>query len=168
MERLAEIIDELLVLSQAGERELPGERLERRELLEQAPGALGGTAAERGIALEAVRCPDGPSGAPGRCRAGLDVLLENALAYAPPGSAVTLAATRRADRGARPRPGPEPVRRTIFERFHRGSAGRGGPRKRAGPGNRTRPGAGLGRRRDLENREGGGAIATVSLPEEPA
>ena len=55
---------------------------------------------------------------------------------------------------------------SIFERFHRGSAGRGGP---------SGSGLGLAIARELarewggevtlRNRDGGGAVATITLPE---
>ena len=52
VDRLAQIVEELLVLSRAGERELPGERLELRAVVERALVRWRATAAERGIALE--------------------------------------------------------------------------------------------------------------------
>ena len=168
VERLAEIIDELLILSQAGERELPGERLERSELVQQALVRWEGTAAERSISLEVG---DVSGGAFWCARAdaewALDVLLENALAYSPPGSAVTLAARggriEVLDRGPGLAAGEE---ESIFERFHRGSAGRGGP---------SGSGLGLAIARDLargwggdvtlENRPRGGTVAALTLRE---
>jgi two-component system sensor histidine kinase KdpD len=64
----------------------------------------------------------------------LDVLVENALRYAPAGSTVVLAAgpdrIEVLDDGPGPAPGEEEA---VFERFHRGRAGRDGP-----------PGTGLG------------------------
>ena len=171
VERLAQIIDELLVLSRAGERDARAETVPLRAILDGALLRWRGAAGERGIELERR---DGTAGSVRCSRADaeriLDVLFGNALAYAPPGSTVTIASApgrvEIRDRG----PGlTEDDERTIFERFHRGSAARGGS-----------PGSGLGLSiarelaRDwhgevtLENRAGGGAIATVSLPEEPA
>ncbi len=168
VDRLAQIVEELLVLSRAGERELPGESLDLRSVIERALVRWRAAAAEREIALEngellggAVWC------AAADADRALDVLVENALCYAPRGSRVTLAGT----------PGRVEVRdrgpglaaedgESIFERFHRGSAGRAGP---AGSG------LGLAIARELarewggevtlRNREGGGAIATLTLPE---
>ena len=96
----------------------------------------------------------------------IDVLIENALCYSPAGSAVTLLADERRievrDRGAGLVTGEEEV---VFERFHRGSAGRTGT-----------PGSGLGLaiartlarawrgEVTLRNRPGGGAVATLEFP----
>ena len=96
----------------------------------------------------------------------LDALLENALQYSPAGGMVTIASgpgrIEIRDRG----PGVAPdERELVFERFHRGRAGRSGP-----------PGSGLGlaisrelaRAWDGEvtitDRGGGGATATLSFP----
>ena len=99
----------------------------------------------------------------------LDALLENALKYSPAGTTVTIASLpgriEVRDRG----PGvAQDEHELVFERFHRGRAGRSGP-----------PGSGLGLAiaRELarawrgevviEDRDGGGAVAIVSLPEGP-
>ena len=168
VDRLAQIVEELMVLSRAGERELPGERLELGAVIERALGRWRAAAAEREIALEAQE----PVGGDVWCAAvdvdrALDVLVENAVRYAPRGSRVTLAGVpgriEVRDRG----PGLTPEEgESIFARFHRGSAGLAGP-----------PGSGLGLAiaRELarewggdvtlRNREGGGAVATLTLPE---
>ena len=168
VDRLAQIVEELLVLSRAGERELPGERLELRSVTECALARWQAAAAELEIVLDggergggAVWCAEADADR------ALDVLVENALRYSPRGSRVTLSSS----------PGRIEVRDrgpglaaedgdSIFERFHRGSAGLGGP-----------PGSGLGLAiaRELarawggdvalRNREDGGAVATLSLPE---
>jgi signal transduction histidine kinase len=108
--------------------------------------------------------------APGRvwCAAAdldrvLDVLVENGLRYAPEGTAVRIVVGSDGievlDDGPGPAPGEEEA---VFERFHRGRAGRDGP-----------PGTGLGLpiARELagewgatvalERREAGGARAVV-------
>jgi signal transduction histidine kinase len=166
VDRLAQIVEELLVLSRAGERELPGERLDLDGALERACARWRATAAEREIALEQEELHGGEVW----CAAVdadrvLDVLLENALRYSPPGSCVTLASTpgriEIRDRG----PGLTPADgEAIFERFHRGSAGLGGP---------SGSGLGLAIARELargwggevtlRNRDGGGAVATLTL-----
>jgi signal transduction histidine kinase len=168
VDRLAQIVEELLVLSRAGERELPGERLELRAVIERALVRWRATAAEREIALE----NGGPHGGAVWCAEAdadraLDVLVENAVRYAPRGSRVTLASMPGGievrDRG----PGlADADGESIFERFHRGSAGRGGP---------SGSGLGLAIARELarewggdvtlRNRDGGGAVATIVLPE---
>jgi len=167
VDRLARIVDELIVLSRAGERELPGDQLDLNTTVEHALERWRAAAAEKGIRLQAQRTP----GARVWCAGAdadrvLDVLIENALQYAPADSTVTVASApgciRVTDRG--PGLGSDESE-TLFERFHRGSAGRGGP---AGSG------LGLSIARDLarewggevtlENRNGGGAVATFELP----
>jgi two-component system, OmpR family, sensor kinase len=170
VDRLAQIVEELLVLSRAGERELPGERLQLRGVLERALVRWRAIAAERGIALEKTDGEDSVVWcAPSDADRALDVLVENALVYAPSGSSVKLTCSQGtievADRG----PGLSAADdQMIFERFHRGSAGLSGP-----------PGSGLGLaiarelahewggEVTLRNREGGGAVAALTLPEHP-
>jgi signal transduction histidine kinase len=98
----------------------------------------------------------------------LDTLIENALAYSGDGSAVTIAAAPGRlcvlDRGPGFAPGEH---EQVFQRFHRGSAGRGGAR-----------GSGLGLpiaralmerwggSARVEDRDGGGAAAYLELPRE--
>ena len=146
--------------------------LELERLLERSRSCAGeAAAAERGIAL---RRRDDAGGSVWCAQADaervLDVLLENALAYAPGGSTVTLAAApgriEVLDRG----PGlSEDDERTIFERFHRGSAGRGGaPGSGLGPADRARAGPRLGRRGDPREPARAAAPSRRSLPEAPA
>lgn len=176
VDRLAQIVEELLVLSRAGERESPGERVSLEEVIERALTRWRAAAAEREIVLEpgreaanAARQAQGGAVwcAPADVDRALDVLVENALRYAPRGSRVTL--TRALGRIEVRDRGPglsAHDAETVFERFHRGSAGRNGP-----------PGSGLGLaiarelvrewggEVTLHNRTGGGAVATLSLPE---
>ena len=152
LDRLTHIIEELLQLSQAGERSAGGERL--------ALGELGARAAERWDALAAekeqrlVADGRGASGAAWLSRADadriLDALVENAIKYSPPGSAIEVAALAGGvevrDRGPGIADGEE---EQVFERFHRGGAGRGGgaprDRPRAHDRARARPHVGRGR-----------------------
>ncbi len=170
VDRLAQIVEEMLVLSRAGERELPGERLQLLGVVDRALVRWRPVATERGIALEQGETDDSEVWcAASDIDRALDVLMENALAYAPSGSKVRLSCAEAtieiADRG----PGLSAAdERSIFERFHRGSAGRSGP-----------PGSGLGLAiaRELahewrgevalRNRDGGGALATLTLPGHP-
>jgi signal transduction histidine kinase len=167
IDRLSLIVDELLILSRAGEHELPGERIDLREAVERAAVRWRPAAAERGIELEVAT---GGQGAEGWCAApdlerSLDSLVENALTYSPAGTTVRLEAVpgRIAilDEGPGLAPGEEEA---VFERFSRGSAGRQGAK-----------GTGLGlaiareltRQWDgevrLRNRDGGGLAATIEL-----
>jgi signal transduction histidine kinase len=135
IDRLAQILEELLVLSRAGERELPGARVDLGDVAERAAERWAQAAAERAQHVNAEAVAAGSAWcAPADLDRVLDVLVENALRYAPAGSAVVLAAgpdrIEVLDDGPGPAPGEEEA---VFERFHRGRAGRGGP-----------PGTGLG------------------------
>jgi signal transduction histidine kinase len=170
IDRLSTIVEELLVLSRAGEHELPGERVDLGESARRATERWQRTAGEGSIELSASA--DGPAGAwiaPHDLDRALDALLENALRYSPPGSAVSVDAgpgrIEVRDRGPGLEPGEEEA---VFERFRRGSAGRRGP---AGTG------LGLPIARELTHewggevtlarREGGGTVAAISLPTPP-
>lgn len=167
IDRLSLIVDELLILSRAGEHELPGERIDLGETVARAAERWRDAAADRGIAIELA---SGGQGAEGWCAApdlerSLDSLVENALTYSPGGTTVTLEAApgRIAvlDEGPGLAPGEEEA---VFERFSRGSAGRRGAKG---------TGLGLAIARELtrqwngdvrlRNRDGGGLAATIEL-----
>jgi signal transduction histidine kinase len=168
VDRLAAIVEEMLVLSRDEEREATGERVRLREAAEGAARRWRIAAQTGGIALSVL---DEGGGAAVCARADLDrvldVLIENALRYSPAGGEVTIASAAGRievrDRGAGLAPGEEQL---VFERFHRGAAGRRGP---------SGSGLGLATARTLarswggeallRNREGGGAVATLELPE---
>jgi two-component system, OmpR family, sensor kinase len=168
IDRLSLIVDELLILSRAGEHELPGELIDLGETANRAAERWRGAAGERGISLE-VRGTDEPAAAwcavPDLDRS-IDALLENALRYSPADSTVTIAARpgriEILDRGPGLAPGEE---ETVFERFSRGSAGRRGP---------SGTGLGLPIARELTrqwngdvtlfNRDGGGLCAVIEVP----
>jgi signal transduction histidine kinase len=126
VDRLAQMVDELLVLSRAGERDLPPERVDLADAAQRAAARWAGRAREREIAL-AAEAPQG-AGAAWAPRAeldrALDPLVENALAYAPAGSTVRIVATADAievlDEGPGLVAGEEEA---VLERFHRGRAG---------------------------------------------
>jgi two-component system, OmpR family, sensor kinase len=168
VDRLAAIVNELLVLSRAGEREMPAEVIDVQRGVGQAITRWGKAAEEAGVELGYEENGSAP-----RCvcaRADfdrvLDSVIENAVLYSPRGSEVRVRTTPERieilDQGPGLEPGEE---ETVFERFHRGRAGR-----------RGRPGTGLGLSiaRELAtawggqvtiaNREGGGARAVISLP----
>ncbi len=167
IDRLSLIVDELLILSRAGEHDLPGERVDLGEAAARAGERWRGAARERGISLE-VREGEGPAAVwcavPDLDRS-LDALVENALRYSPAGSTVTIATgpgrIEVLDEGPGLEPGEE---EGVFERFSRGSAGRRGP---------SGTGLGLPIARELTrqwsgevtlvNREGEGARATIAF-----
>jgi signal transduction histidine kinase len=129
VDRLAHILEELLVLSRAGERELPAEHVDLAAVARAAAERWSGAAADRKQALEVATEHAGTAWC---ARADLDrildVLVENAVRYSPAGSGVRIAALRDGievlDDGPGPAPGEEEA---VFERFHRGTAGRAGP-----------------------------------------
>ncbi len=167
LDRMALMISELLELSRAGERDAAGEQLALDDVAARAAERWRATAAERG---QTVTAPAGDAGEPvwmARADADriADVLVENALRYSPAGAEVEVAATADGlevrDRGRGIDPGEA---EEVFERFHRGSAGRQGP---AGSG------LGLPIARELARawsgdvtlrpRRGGGTIAALRL-----
>jgi two-component system OmpR family sensor kinase len=167
VDRLAAIVDELLVISRAEDRELKGERVELSDAVLRAAERWHAAAAARQITL--VPVGDG-AGVVWCARAdldrALDALVENALCYSPAASEVTIAGgegrVEVRDRGPGLAPGEEEL---VFERFHRGRAGRQGP---AGSGlglaiARTLAQAWQGQAR-LANRPGGGAVAVLEFP----
>jgi signal transduction histidine kinase len=132
VDRLSAMVEELLVLSRAGEVGAQGEA-EVLDLGREAAAAgrrWSGPAREGGVGLE-VR--HGNGALPVRAsRAALeraiDALVENAIRYSPAGTEVEIVAGQRAvevrDRGPGLQPGEE---QAVLQRFHRGSAGRHGP-----------------------------------------
>lgn len=168
VDRLSHTVDDLLVLSSAGERQLEGADIDLDEVTGSAAERWHAAAAERRIALEHVS--EGSNApvwaAPSDLDRALDALVENALNYSPPHSAVTIArASGRIevrDRG----PGiSEDETELVFERFHRGRAGRAGP---------SGSGLGLAIARELirhwggevtiHPRAGGGSVVMLEIP----
>ena len=92
IDRLSLIVDELLVLSRAGEHELPAERVDLGDAAARAAERWRRTARERSIELEVT--DDGEAAhawcAPHDLDRSIDALLENALRYSPEGSTVTI------------------------------------------------------------------------------
>lgn len=167
VDRLAAIVADLLRISEAAEGGRTAATADPRAALQAAAERFAGSARAAGCELRvnatarvtAVACH------PRDLDRILDVLIENALAYAP-GAPVELAAAgtevRVRDHGPGLAAGEEAA---VFERFHRGRAGTGGP-----------PGTGLGlsiarelARRwggelTIANAPGGGAMAALRLP----
>jgi two-component system, OmpR family, sensor kinase len=162
--RLSHTVDELLLLSSAGGRDAPPEEVDLAASARAAAKRWQATAAERRIALTCA------NGANGRVKAArvdldraLDSLVENALKYSPPGSEVQLETgagrVQVLDSGPGLAPGEE---EEVFDRFHRGRAGRMEP---AGTGLGLPIARELMRRWDarvlVENRPEGGARAVI-------
>ncbi len=168
VDRMARVVEELLVLSRAGEPDAPPERLDLAAVAERGARRLRPLADATGVHLDVAPAKGRVDAwAPGHdLDRTLDALVENALRYAPPGSLVELAVVDGAlevrDRGPGLEAGEEEL---VWERFHRGSAGR-----------RTPGGTGLGLaivrelceswggEATLTRRPGGGAIARVTVP----
>jgi signal transduction histidine kinase len=160
VDRLAAMVSELLLLSQAGEVDAPAELVDLADAARRAASRWDG----RGVsALEGAPAPSVHC-APADLDRALDALVENGLHYG--GGVVTLVARPGAIDVLDDGPGlaPEELEQ-VFERFHRGRAGRSGA---AGTGLGLPIARELMRRWDgdvrLANREGGGTAATVSLP----
>ena len=143
VDRLSKMVDELLVLSRAGERDAPGESIDL--------GELAGEVCDRWVAAAGSRSlvfmsPERDRVTPVFCARAdiervLDVLIENAVNYSPAGSEIVIdVAPGRVsvtDEGEGLEPGEE---EEVFERFARGRAGRQGV-KGTGLGLGDRPGA---------------------------
>jgi signal transduction histidine kinase len=171
IDRLSLIVDELLILSRAGEHELPAERVGLHDAALRAEERWRRTARERLIDLDVGAGSNSPHAwcAGSDLDRAIDALVENALRYSPAGSTVTIEVDEEGveilDRGPGLEPGEEAA---VFDRFRRGSAGR---RKPGGTG------LGLPIARELTrqwggevalaNREGGGTRASIRLPSNP-
>jgi signal transduction histidine kinase len=168
IDRLSHVVDELLILSRAGEHELPAEEIDLAAAGRRGCERWRKAAAEREVGLD-CRAETGAGSvtcAGADLERALDSLIENAVLYSPPGGEVEVVASpgriEVLDRGPGLEPGEEEA---VFERFHRGSAGRQGAKG---------TGLGLPIARELasqwggfiriENRPGGGARATIELP----
>ena len=132
VDRLTAMVEELLVLSRAGEAGAlaTAETIDLGAAADAAAERWEGPAREGGIDL-AVRHTNGAL--PARCspaalERAVDSLVENAIRYSPSGSAVEIVAgdhrVEVLDRGPGLAPGEEEA---VLRRFHRGSAGRRGP-----------------------------------------
>jgi two-component system, OmpR family, sensor kinase len=171
IDRLSLIVDELLILSRAGEHELPGGWVNLSDAAHRARERWRANAKERSIALEIL---DANEPAYAWCSThdldrSIDSLVENALRYSPTNSKVAIEVSSGRieilDRGFGLEPGEED---SVFDRFSQGSAGRQRP---------GGTGLGLPIARELtrqwggevtvSNREGGGARATIDFADGP-
>jgi signal transduction histidine kinase len=167
--RLAKTIDELLVLSRAGEHDAPGELVDLAQVAEDAVNRWSGTASEHGNTLDLV-------GANGKAQVwaartdldrALDALVENAITYSPRGRRVAVrwrtGSIEVEDEGPGLAAGEE---ESVFERFHRGRAASDGP---AGTGLGLPIARSLARRwggdATIENRDGRGVRAALEFPD---
>ena len=129
VDRLSHTVDELLLVSRAGERPLTGASVSLSDLASEAIARWRPQASARGMSLVAQRESDPGSvwAARADLERALDALLENAVLYSPPGSTVTIS-TRPGRIEVRDRgPGiPLGERELVFERFRRGSTGLAG------------------------------------------
>lgn len=129
VDRLAETVNELLLLSRAGERSLSGTMVAVGDVVDVAARRWAAEAAAQGISLVTrIEQPGSVWIAREDIDRALDALIENALHYSPSGTEVKLVARFRVievwDRGAGVA-GDE--RELVFDRFRRGTAGRAGP-----------------------------------------
>ena len=130
VDRLTAMVDELLVLSRAGEHELPAADVNLAEAADRLARRWERAATERDVSLVRRR-GDGTgtvSCAPADLDRALDALAENAILYSPSGGEVEILdeplRVAVLDRGSGFEAGEEEV---VLERFYRGSAGRKGP-----------------------------------------
>ena len=129
VDRLSQMVDELLVLSRAGEHDQPATDVDLARVADRALERWQKAADDAGIELVRMS-PDGSSTVRSTVAdldRTLDALIENAIRYGPPGSRVTIVDGRRRleilDEGPGLESGEDEV---VFERFHRGRAGRQG------------------------------------------
>jgi signal transduction histidine kinase len=170
VDRLSEMVDELLILSRAGEHEQPAENIDLAASVKGLVARWRDAAAEARVGLVLRPDADGETVwcAPADLDRALDAVVENAIKYSPPGGSVDVvvgpARVEVQDRG----PGLDLTEQeTVFERFYRGKAGREGS---------SGTGLGLPIARELieqwggsvtlTNRSGGGARAVIAF--EPA
>jgi signal transduction histidine kinase len=168
VDRIAQTVDELLVLSRTGERDTPGELLDLAEAAQAAGRRWTPTAAAHELDLHVdATAPTRPVWcARADLDRALDAVIENAILYGAGGRRVTISAGGSAievlDEGAGLAAGEEQL---LFGRFQRGSAATAAP-------NGT--GLGLAIARELmrcwegdvtlSNRAEGGARARLALP----
>jgi signal transduction histidine kinase len=172
VDRLSHTVEELLVLSRGGERQGMASGLDLDLVVQAALDRWDAGAQSRGIRLERTPRRDPAPGWASRpdIDRALDALIENALNYSSRGARVEVGSApgviEVSDRG----PGIAPdEQEAVFERFHRGGAGRAGP---AGSGLGLSIARELAREWggevELSARAGGGTTARLTLRVEAA
>ncbi len=167
VDRLAHTVDELLILSRAGERDAPGEEVDLADAAARAVERWRRAAGEAGMRVELAEGFAGRAWcAPSDIDRALDVLVENALGYSPRGAIVTVrplaGGVEVLDTGPGLEAGEE---EQVFDRFHRGSAGHGSPGSGLGLSIARELMQRWGGTATIANRPEGGARATLFLPE---
>ncbi len=169
IDRLAAIVDELLILSRAGEHDLPGEEIGLADAADRAAGRWRRAGEAKQVEI-VRRSSDGPSivlCASGDLDRALDSLIENAILYSPRGEEIAIVdgpgSIEVLDRGPGLAEGEEKV---VFERFFRGRAGRQGPEGTGlGLAIASELASQWGGTVSIANRSGGGARAALTLVE---
>lgn len=129
VDRLSRMVDELLVLSRAGEVDVPGEILDLKEIAREAYGRWAKASGRRDLKVTGLNRDDIATVFSARADLDriLDALIENAINYSPDGSAVEIevlpSGIRVIDEGAGIGPDEEEL---VFQRFTRGRSGRQG------------------------------------------
>ena len=129
VDRLAELVAEMLKLSRVGEQGSDVSELGLGALIRAAAERWAPAAEQKGIELR-VEATDAGSTRCGAAEAerALDALIENAILYSPSGSTILLEAAPQGIAVIDAGPGIDGEdRERVFERFYRGSAGRSGP-----------------------------------------
>jgi two-component system, OmpR family, sensor kinase len=130
VDRLSEMVDELLILSRAGEHERPGESVDLARVADHVVKRWRKAADDAGVRL--TRRAEGEGAqvwcAPADLDRALDALVENAIRYSPAGGAVDVVSAPDRVEVLDEGPGLDAAEQeAIFERFYRGRAGRNGP-----------------------------------------
>jgi two-component system sensor histidine kinase TctE len=148
VDRLAGMVDELLALSRAQNGRGPGSELDPVAIADDSVARWRAAARERGVELVRIHdhAPARVFGAAPDAERALDSLIENAIVYSRQGRVSVRVSGREIevlDDGPGLAPGEEDH---VFERFHRGAAGRAGA---------SGTGLGLSIARELAERWGG-------------
>jgi signal transduction histidine kinase len=168
VDRLVHTVNELLVLSRAGERDAPGEALDLVQEATLVADRWSARVRDAGLGLE-LAASDGPVlawCAQADLQRAADALVENAVQYSPAGTTLTIGVDGGALEILDEGPGlADDELDEVFKRFRRGRVGK---RHFGGSGLGLPIARELARRwggdATLENRPGGGARAAISLP----